>query len=137
VVSELGGTPSSCPLLHPNRYRRSIETYEQISSAFPPESITGVQEEVQLREQDFGGWALAAARPCSLEAACTSSLLECDCFILESKGSSMRRPSWQGVQLREQGGGEASILAHRLPQQARLAAHRKGGPCIHTYAGTM
>uniref|UniRef100_A0A7S3QYR3 Phosphoglycerate mutase-like protein n=1 Tax=Dunaliella tertiolecta TaxID=3047 RepID=A0A7S3QYR3_DUNTE len=37
-------------------YRRSLETYEHIAAAFPPESIIGVQEEVQLREQDFGNF---------------------------------------------------------------------------------
>ncbi|KAF5841488.1 histidine phosphatase superfamily [Dunaliella salina] len=37
-------------------YRRSLETYEHIAAAFPPENIIGVQEEVQLREQDFGNF---------------------------------------------------------------------------------
>ncbi|MEW5301967.1 MAG: hypothetical protein WDW36_004790 [Sanguina aurantia] len=37
-------------------YKRSLQTYDGISSCFPPSRITGVQEEVQLREQDFGNF---------------------------------------------------------------------------------
>ena len=37
-------------------YRRSIQTYEGISSCFSPTNIKGVQEEVQIREQDFGNF---------------------------------------------------------------------------------
>lgn len=36
-------------------YLRSKQTYEGIRAAFAPSQIAGMQEEVQLREQDFGG----------------------------------------------------------------------------------
>ncbi len=31
-----------------------LQTYEGLAQAFDPEQVQGVQEEVQLREQDFG-----------------------------------------------------------------------------------
>ncbi|GLC44437.1 hypothetical protein PLESTB_000469800 [Pleodorina starrii] len=37
-------------------YKRSLQTYEGISSQFPSHHLLGVQEEVQLREQDFGNF---------------------------------------------------------------------------------
>lgn len=37
-------------------YRRSYQTYQGISKCFSSESIAGVFEEVQLREQDFGNF---------------------------------------------------------------------------------
>jgi len=37
-------------------YRRSYQTYQGISKALPSESIVGVYEDVQLREQDFGNF---------------------------------------------------------------------------------
>ena len=37
-------------------YRRSYQTYQGISKAFDSESIIGVFEDVQLREQDFGNF---------------------------------------------------------------------------------
>ncbi|KAG1664180.1 hypothetical protein FOA52_011356 [Chlamydomonas sp. UWO 241] len=37
-------------------YKRSLQTYESMSCAFPSDNIMGVQEEVQLREQDFGNF---------------------------------------------------------------------------------
>eukprot|EP00195_Chlamydomonas_chlamydogama_P012286 CAMPEP_0202901526 /NCGR_PEP_ID=MMETSP1392-20130828/14302_1 /ASSEMBLY_ACC=CAM_ASM_000868 /TAXON_ID=225041 /ORGANISM="Chlamydomonas chlamydogama, Strain SAG 11-48b" /LENGTH=410 /DNA_ID=CAMNT_0049588099 /DNA_START=245 /DNA_END=1477 /DNA_ORIENTATION=- len=43
-------------------YKRSLQTYESISSAFAQTNITGVQEEVQLREQDFGNFQDAAGK---------------------------------------------------------------------------
>jgi len=39
-------------------YLRSRQTYEGIRSAFAPQQIAGMQEDVQLREQDFGGWSI-------------------------------------------------------------------------------
>lgn len=32
----------------------ALQTYEGLAQAFDPEQVQGVQEEVQLREQDFG-----------------------------------------------------------------------------------
>ncbi|PNW85350.1 hypothetical protein CHLRE_03g182300v5 [Chlamydomonas reinhardtii] len=37
-------------------YKRSLQTYEGICSQFPSHHLLGVQEEVQLREQDFGNF---------------------------------------------------------------------------------
>ncbi|GFR41068.1 hypothetical protein Agub_g1708 [Astrephomene gubernaculifera] len=37
-------------------YKRSLQTYEGISSQFSSHHLLGVQEEVQLREQDFGNF---------------------------------------------------------------------------------
>ena len=37
-------------------YLRSRQTYEGVAQAFPSPTIAGVQEEVQLREQDFGNF---------------------------------------------------------------------------------
>ena len=37
-------------------YKRSLQTYESMSACFSPGNIRGVQEEVQLREQDFGNF---------------------------------------------------------------------------------
>lgn len=37
-------------------YLRSRQTYEGLAQAFQPEQVKGVQEEVQLREQDFGNF---------------------------------------------------------------------------------
>jgi broad specificity phosphatase PhoE len=36
-------------------YLRSRQTYKGIRAAFAPNQIAGMQEDVQLREQDFGG----------------------------------------------------------------------------------
>eukprot|EP00879_Flechtneria_rotunda_P020188 GHRR01021229.1.p1 GENE.GHRR01021229.1~~GHRR01021229.1.p1 ORF type:complete len:265 (+),score=70.87 GHRR01021229.1:883-1677(+) len=37
-------------------YKRSLQTYEGIRDAFASSQVCGVQEEVQLREQDFGNF---------------------------------------------------------------------------------
>ena len=37
-------------------YRRSLQTCEGIRAAFASRQLAGVQEEVQLREQDFGNF---------------------------------------------------------------------------------
>ena len=37
-------------------YKRSLQTYEALASQFSQENIQGCQEEVQLREQDFGNF---------------------------------------------------------------------------------
>lgn len=37
-------------------YKRSLQTYEGICQAFSSQQVKGVQEEVQLREQDFGNF---------------------------------------------------------------------------------
>lgn len=49
--------PGKCRLFfYTSPYLRSKQTYEGIAQAFCPEEIAGVQEEVQLREQDFGNF---------------------------------------------------------------------------------
>lgn len=40
--------------------KRSLQTYEQLVSAFEPHQVAGVQEEVQIREQDFGNFQVNA-----------------------------------------------------------------------------
>lgn len=47
----------------------ALQTYEGLAQAFDPEQVQGVQEEVQLREQDFGwvgllGLGLCESRWC-------------------------------------------------------------------------
>ena len=37
-------------------YKRSRQTHEALSRVFNPEQLRGMQEEVQLREQDFGNF---------------------------------------------------------------------------------
>lgn len=37
-------------------YKRSLQTYESMSVCFASNNIMGIQEEVQLREQDFGNF---------------------------------------------------------------------------------
>ncbi|KAL4428501.1 hypothetical protein ABPG75_002590 [Micractinium tetrahymenae] len=50
-----GGKP--CKLFfYTSPYLRSRQTYEGLAMAFQPEQVQGVQEEVQLREQDFGNF---------------------------------------------------------------------------------
>lgn len=43
-------------------YRRSVETYSGMTSVLQPEQVMGVQEEVQLREQDFGNFQNAEGK---------------------------------------------------------------------------
>ena len=42
-------------------YKRSLQTYEAVASQFSPDHIQGCQEEVQLREQDFGNFQVWSA----------------------------------------------------------------------------
>jgi len=53
---ERGGNRDYRLFFYTSPYKRSLQTYEQISSAFGQDHIMGVQEEVQLREQDFGNF---------------------------------------------------------------------------------
>ena len=48
-------TPFASPRL-PLRCIWPLQTYEGLAQAFMPEQVQGVQEEVQLREQDFGNF---------------------------------------------------------------------------------
>eukprot|EP00955_Chlamydomonas_euryale_P005445 58026-Chlamydomonas_euryale.AAC.9 len=43
-------------------YKRSLQTFEGMACAFPAANILGVQEEVQLREQDFGNFQNLAGK---------------------------------------------------------------------------
>ncbi|GAX79717.1 hypothetical protein CEUSTIGMA_g7158.t1 [Chlamydomonas eustigma] len=50
-------TDRDCKLFfYTSPYKRSLETYESMSACFSASHIRGVQEEVQLREQDFGNF---------------------------------------------------------------------------------
>ena len=41
-------------------YKRSRQTHDSVSSCFAPNQLKGVQEEVQLREQDFGNFQVSS-----------------------------------------------------------------------------
>ena len=58
VAEKRGGPGSSVGRLffYTSPYLRSKQTYEGVAQAFGPHEIAGVQEEVQLREQDFGNF---------------------------------------------------------------------------------
>lgn len=57
-AAETDGPGSSVGRLffYTSPYLRSKQTYEGVAQAFAPHEIAGVQEEVQLREQDFGNF---------------------------------------------------------------------------------
>ncbi len=40
-------------------YKRSRQTHDSVSSCFAADQLKGVQEEVQLREQDFGNFQVS------------------------------------------------------------------------------
>ena len=40
-------------------YKRSRQTHDCVRSCFSPDQLKGVQEEVQLREQDFGNFQVS------------------------------------------------------------------------------
>lgn len=50
-------------------YKRSLQTFEALASNFSRDQIQGCQEEVQLREQDFGNFQVR--RRCMLHAMTT------------------------------------------------------------------
>lgn len=50
-----GGQPYQV-YFYTSPYTRTVQTYEGIAAAFDPASILGAQEDVQLREQDFGNF---------------------------------------------------------------------------------
>jgi broad specificity phosphatase PhoE len=59
LVAEKKGGPGSDigrMFFYTSPYLRSKQTYEGVAQAFAPDEIAGVQEEVQLREQDFGNF---------------------------------------------------------------------------------
>lgn len=45
-------------------YKRSLQTFEALASNFSREQIQGCQEEVQLREQDFGNFQVRSQSYC-------------------------------------------------------------------------
>lgn len=44
-------------------YKRSRQTYDEILKAIEPKHMMGAQEEVQLREQDFGNFQVPQPLP--------------------------------------------------------------------------
>ncbi|KXZ56778.1 hypothetical protein GPECTOR_1g700 [Gonium pectorale] len=54
--SAAGGRDDYRLFFYISPYKRSLQTYEGICSQFPSHHLLGVQEEVQLREQDFGNF---------------------------------------------------------------------------------
>lgn len=56
IEKRSGGADDYKLFFYTSPYRRSIQTHEGISSCFSPHIVKGVQEEVQIREQDFGNF---------------------------------------------------------------------------------
>lgn len=50
------GEPLLQVFFYTSPYKRSFQTYKWMSEAFDESQIAGWQEEVQLREQDFGNF---------------------------------------------------------------------------------
>lgn len=42
-------------------YKRSHQTYQALAESFAGQNIAGQQEEVQLREQDFGNFQVSVS----------------------------------------------------------------------------
>ena len=59
-------------------YRRSQQTFEALASNFSRDQVQGCQEEVQLREQDFGNFQVTFA---PLEIAVSRALIPEDARI--------------------------------------------------------
>ncbi len=55
AIMEQDGNPYNL-FFYTSPYKRSRQTFEEISKAIDPAAIIGAQEEVQLREQDFGNF---------------------------------------------------------------------------------
>ncbi|PSC69919.1 phosphoglycerate mutase [Micractinium conductrix] len=55
-MDEASGEEPSKLFFYTSPYLRSRQTYEGLAMAFNPDQVQGVQEEVQLREQDFGNF---------------------------------------------------------------------------------
>ena len=61
-IMDAGGSPYNL-FFYTSPYKRSRQTYEEIIKAIEPRSIMGAQEEVQLREQDFGNFQVRGPPP--------------------------------------------------------------------------
>ena len=65
IVSSAARPPSAADYrlhFYMSPYKRSRQTCEAIASAFPRGAVTRIQEDVQLREQDFGNFQDAAGK---------------------------------------------------------------------------
>jgi broad specificity phosphatase PhoE len=60
-LMEAEGSPYNL-FFYTSPYKRSKQTYEEVKRAFAPEQAVGMQEEVQLREQDFGNFQVRRRR---------------------------------------------------------------------------
>ena len=58
-------------------YKRSRQTHDSVSNCFSPDQLKGVQEEVQLREQDFGNFQVCVCIACC--SCLIGSVLSCVC----------------------------------------------------------
>lgn len=56
AIVEAGGDPDYKVFFFISPYKRSQQTFNEISAAFSPRHMKGVRQEVQLREQDFGNF---------------------------------------------------------------------------------
>lgn len=54
-VMEADGKPFQL-YFYTSPYKRSQQTFQEVGRAFEPAMVKGHQEEVQLREQDFGNF---------------------------------------------------------------------------------
>ena len=54
-IMDADGSPYNL-FFYTSPYKRSRQTYEEILKAIEPQHMMGAQEEVQLREQDFGNF---------------------------------------------------------------------------------
>lgn len=120
----------------------TLQTYEGLAMAFQPEQVQGVQEEVQLREQDFGNfvsgracWPAAGVRG---RALAPSSCLQCVESNLEPflvvqpagtcKAGSTGHPSPSWLCEPTAAGGGTVALAAAVPARLFCRQHLFGGP---------
>ena len=87
AMMEQDGNPYNL-FFYTSPYKRSRQTFEEIGKAIDPEAIIGAQEEVQLREQDFGNFQARRLPLCLTNAPCPVSSI---CAVL----SAIKDNGWQ------------------------------------------
>ena len=70
AMMEQDGQPYNL-FFYTSPYKRSRQTFEEISKAIDPAAVIGAQEEVQLREQDFGNFQARHLARCSPAPLCS------------------------------------------------------------------
>ena len=61
-IMDADGSPYNL-FFYTSPYKRSRQTYDEILKAIEPKHMMGAQEEVQLREQDFGNFQVPPLSP--------------------------------------------------------------------------